>query len=61
MAGLEREDELSTLRAFFQIIGQPICRILRQFYLFPTEAYAQTLIFGPTDSYKSFVHDKTEL
>jgi hypothetical protein len=22
----EREDELSTLRAFFQIIGQPICR-----------------------------------
>ena len=26
VAGLEREDELSTLRAFFQIIGQPICR-----------------------------------
>ena len=37
-------------------------QILRQFFLFhPTEAYAQTLIFGPTDSYKSFVHDKTEL
>ena len=38
-----------------------LSQILRQFFLFPTEAYAQTLIFGPTDSYKSFVHDKTEL
>ena len=29
---LEREDALSTLRAFFQIIDQPICRRLQPAY-----------------------------
>jgi hypothetical protein len=34
---------------------------LRQFFLCPTEAHAQTLIFGPTDLYRSFVyHDRTD-
>jgi hypothetical protein len=37
------------LRAFFQIIGQPMCRRFLQFFLCPTEAYAQTLILGPTE------------
>ena len=37
---------------FFQIICQPIWQqILRQLFLWPTEAYTQTLDLRPTDSY----------
>src|SRR4029077_12371955 len=64
----EREDELSTLRAFFQIIGQPICRdsspVLhvsntRRFWSYSIERSCRTS-FWTSVKYESNVADGPE-